>query len=69
MADATERESHYTAHIEVKKVRHAVPGDERSRTAGRDREVHEITDIVVRSSDLHTLKEKLSAHIALIEED
>lgn len=68
----TEREFHFTAHVEIKRVLHAVPQETRhnmTQTPQLEREVLEVTDIVVRSTDLDTLKDKLQKHIELIEED
>lgn len=65
---STDREQHYTAHIEVNRVLHAVPANN-SLSKGEKREIYQIADVVVRSKDLASLLSKLSKHVELIEED
>lgn len=63
---------HYTAVIEVHKVIGAYqPRNERDYPTGVEvgRQTTEVARIVVRSSDLDALKEKIAAHTELIEED
>jgi hypothetical protein len=65
--------SHFTAVVEVQEVRVTPPSpgrpgpyDRQDPTAG-SREVVEVARVIVRADDLDTLREKVAAHVALID--
>lgn len=67
------RTTHYTAVIEVNRVREATEAEidqyGKTRTPAQPKEVGEISRLVLRSGTLQGLKDKIAAHVALLEED
>ena len=65
MSASIEEETHYTATIVITKVsrRSSSPKDYGNR------EVTEVIRIALKSKDLGSLKAKIAAHVALVEEE
>ena len=58
-------ETHYTATIVIAKVEKRPPGP---KDYG-DREITEVVRIALKGKDLGSLKAKIAAHVALVEEE
>ena len=60
----------FVATIKVEKVKKAVNQDRQSASHGAiKRDVVETLNLTVRASSLSTLKEKVSAHISMLDEE
>lgn len=58
---------HYTAVLDIQEVEHTAPSKNYGETVPGQRNVSDVTKIVVRADSLESLRAKLTAHVALIE--
>lgn len=65
--------THYVAQLKIERVDKPDPGAGRSHPGlqppSDKREISEVTMLTIKADDIHALTEKLSKHIALIEDD
>lgn len=63
--------AHYTAVVEISKTTPAQPaptGPGRGLAVPTERRVDEVARIIIRASSVAELREKVAAHVALVEE-
>lgn len=61
-----ETETHYTATVRAERVERTIPPEGRGN---RVRNVTEVANVVIRAKTLESLKIKVTAHVALVDED
>jgi hypothetical protein len=69
MAIDDQRPKHYTAVLKIYRVDEAIPADPNRRTPKIEKDTTEVTSINLRNSELEPLLDKLTKHVALIEEN